>query len=50
MAIKPSCDKCGNELKEFGALLFSPPKGSAVKKFHLCKACYTKIAKEMKKK
>jgi len=25
MAIKPKCDKCGDELKEFGAILLSPP-------------------------
>ena len=25
MAIKPKCDKCQNELKEFGAILLSPP-------------------------
>ena len=44
MAIKPVCDKCGKELVEFGALLFSPPnEDNSVKKFHLCKDCYNKI-------
>lgn len=40
MAIKPHCDKCGKELREFGALLFGPPKNNIVEKFHLCKNCY----------
>lgn len=44
MAIKPICDKCKKELDDFGALLFSPPKNNEVKKFHLCKECYEKIA------
>jgi hypothetical protein len=44
MAIKPKCDSCGKELKDFGALLFGPPnKEDKVKKFHFCKACYKKI-------
>jgi hypothetical protein len=29
MAIKPKCDKCGKELKEFGGILFSPPNPSS---------------------
>jgi len=40
MAIKPKCDTCGDELKEFGAILLSPPKRNMVRKFHLCKKCY----------
>jgi hypothetical protein len=41
MAIKPVCDKCKEELKEFGAILLSPPDSeSKVKKFHLCVSCY----------
>lgn len=43
MTIKPVCDKCGEELTEFGALLFSPPEGNLVKKFHLCKRCYYEL-------
>ena len=47
MAIKPICDKCHNELEEFGAILFSPPdKDSKVKKFHICKDCYDNMVKE----
>ncbi len=43
MAIKPICDKCKKELSDFGAILFSPPKGHDVKKFHICKDCYDQI-------
>ena len=44
MAIKPKCDKCQNELKEFGAILLSPPnKKSNVHKYHLCVECYEYI-------
>jgi hypothetical protein len=49
MAIQPKCDKCGLELTEFGGILLSPPdEDSTVKKFHLCKSCYKKIAKNLK--
>lgn len=44
MAIKPKCDKCKKELKEFGAILLSPPdRKNSVKKFHLCFSCYKNI-------
>lgn len=47
MAIRPVCDKCGDELEEFGAILLSPPneKGE-VKKTHLCVGCYEVVTKE----
>lgn len=46
MAIKPKCDKCKKELKEFGGILLSPPdKKQMVKKFHLCKTCYKDLLK-----
>ena len=49
MAINPVCDKCGNELIEFGALLFSPPDVSEkTRKWHLCKTCYEEIIKDFK--
>lgn len=49
MAINPKCDKCKNELTDFGGILLSPPnKKSEVKKFHLCKKCYAKIESEFK--
>lgn len=48
MSIKPYCDKCKKELKDFGAILFSPPdKSSKVIKFHICKKCYSEIKKEL---
>tara|TARA_B100000745_G_scaffold260880_1_gene184602 strand:+ start:13031 stop:13180 length:150 start_codon:yes stop_codon:yes gene_type:complete len=49
MAIKPDCDKCGNELKDFGGILFGPPdKEGTVKKSHLCVDCYNQIKKELR--
>ena len=45
MGIKPKCDKCKKELKVFGGILLSPPKKEVVKKYHLCKSCYTEIVK-----
>lgn len=42
--IKPKCDKCSEELNDYGAVLISPPtKESMVYKFHLCKSCYEKL-------
>jgi len=44
MPIKPLCDKCKEELDDFGGLLFSPPDNkNTVRKFHLCKNCYEDI-------
>lgn len=43
MAIQPKCDKCKNELTEFGGILLSPPENNLVRKFHLCKECYNSI-------
>ena len=48
MAINPICDKCKKELDDFGAILFGPPEGQDVKKFHICKECYEKINSEWK--
>lgn len=49
MAISPKCDKCGQELIEFGAILLSPPDAqNMVKKFHVCVACYETMLSEMK--
>ncbi len=48
MAIKPKCDKCSEELNDFGAILLSPPNDkSEVKKYHICKSCYKKIAQDL---
>lgn len=39
--IAPKCDKCHEELTEFGGILLSPPnKENKVDKFHLCVSCY----------
>lgn len=44
MAIAPKCDKCGEELTDYGAILLSPPNQTGqVQKYHLCKACYQEI-------
>lgn len=49
MAIHPLCDKCGEALTEFGAIVLSPPnENGTVQKFHLCKECYAVIAKDLK--
>jgi len=50
MAIKPKCDKCKKELKEFGGILLSPPKKNMVRKFHLCQGCYREILHSFGKK
>ena len=42
--IKPKCDKCLEELDEFGAIVLSPPDSvNMVRKFHLCVTCYEKL-------
>ena len=43
MAIYPKCDRCGVELKEFGAILLSPPINNMVEKKHFCIQCYKTI-------
>jgi hypothetical protein len=46
MTIQPHCDKCHQELQEFGGILLSPPDSeNQVKKFHLCQKCYQEILK-----
>lgn len=42
--IRPVCDFCKKELDDFGGILFSPPEGRSVEKFHVCKGCYSQIA------
>lgn len=42
--IRPTCDKCSNELNDYGGILLSPPNEQGmVYKFHLCKKCYEKV-------
>ncbi len=57
MAIKPKCDKCGNELKEYGGLAFSPPRtlpdespSLDVNKYHICADCWRKFLEWLKLK
>jgi uncharacterized protein with PIN domain len=41
--LKIRCDICKEELKELGALLFSPPnKEGYTRKYHICVKCYKK--------
>lgn len=47
--IDPICDKCGAELQQPGALMFSPPNShSEVKKYHLCVGCWCVVMAEIK--
>lgn len=47
MTIKPICDMCKKELNEFGAILLSPPdKENKVKKYHLCKTCFSQLEED----
>jgi hypothetical protein len=49
MSIKLICDKCKQELSDFGGILLSPPdKDGMVKKWHLCKECYEEIINNFK--
>ena len=42
--IDPKCNRCGDELEEFGAILLSPPdEDGKVRKDHLCVDCYNSI-------
>lgn len=48
MAITPKCDKCKDELSDFGGILLSPPDDeNMVRKFHLCRKCYEEISREI---
>jgi len=43
--IKPKCDlvSCGQELTQFGALLYGPVQNGLSLKQHVCASCYEKI-------
>ncbi len=48
MSIKPKCNKCKKELKDFGGILLSPPdKRDRVRKYHICKICYKDFEKTL---
>lgn len=40
--IEPICDVCGENLKDFGAILISPPIIDVCVKQHICKDCFEK--------
>jgi len=39
MSLVVKCDRCGDELYQPSALVFSSPINSQVKKFHICAVC-----------
>lgn len=46
MAIKPTCDKCLEELDAPGALVFGVPTlGGLVGKYHICEHCWKELLK-----
>ena len=46
LEMKIKCNKCKNEIKRKGAILWSDPdKNDMCKKTHLCRKCYHKIIK-----
>ena len=48
--IYPICDICGKDLKEFGAICFSPPnKKGYCKKYHICILCFNNVEKLFKR-
>lgn len=48
MSISPTCDRCKNELTEFGAIVLSPPDNEGmVKKYHICPACYDEMKEDL---
>lgn len=48
MAITPNCDRCKEELLDYGAILLGPPDDEGmVKKFHICKSCFVFFEEEM---
>lgn len=40
--IEPICDVCGETLKDFGAILVSPPTIDVCIKQHICQECFEK--------
>ena len=44
------CDKCGRELTQPGALVFSPPTGDGwlVEKYHVCADCWPALVAELR--
>lgn len=40
MSLQINCDICEKPLEEPGALVFSPPNGTVVSKYHVCIKCF----------
>ena len=45
--MKIFCDRCDEELIYPGALVFSPPDGNQVIKYHLCILCWEIIENQI---
>ena len=43
MSLQIDCDRCGEEVSFPGGLVFSPPVGHSVEKYHICRACWHKF-------
>lgn len=41
--LKFNCDKCHKEITEPAALVFSPPTGKMVIKYHICISCWNNL-------
>jgi hypothetical protein len=49
--ITPVCDKCDEELTEFGAIVYGPPDSEGkCYKWHVCVRCYETIIDWLKLK
>lgn len=42
--IKADCDSCGKRIEKQAALMFSPPDGKMVQKYHICEECWPNFA------
>jgi len=52
LLFRPACSRCGEMLRTFGALAFSPPNieesgGAAVEKLHVCARCWVELEQWM---
>lgn len=48
VGLELKCNVCGCLLNTLGALLFSPPKGNIVKKYHICHTCFEQFLLKLK--
>jgi len=48
MPIAPNCHMCGQQLQDFGALVFSPPDHyEDCHKYHVCRICWDEVQKAL---